>query len=392
MLKILELSTLLLPKKTKVERSKLPHHINIIDELHINENGHSRILLKLLQFTNGESKYEILESFIGYIKNKKQSDSFNKIRLAKPHLTQEECRIDLWVRDETYALIIENKIYNAADQDNQLARYIDITKSNYKEDDIFIIYLSQSGQEPAEQSWGEYKDVFADRYVSLSFRDDILPWLKDDIYPNIRQKDIFLQSTVYQYIDYLDGFFYLRESLKQLNMNLSNFIKDYFNEELANKNEEHCYDFLQEKINENNELLKNLQNIQNEYRDAIIQQWKEITQQKYPDFHPNEYYPCAYTCVGIDIDQSRAISVHIGIDSNQLYCELRVWNKETGQDENFFSKDTSLSKEFQSLLPKKNGRGIWQYFPKNKFKEAYSRFEEVITLCVNIINNKQLHL
>ena len=175
-------------------------------------------------------------------------------------------------------------------------------------------------------------------------------------------------------------------------MNLSNFIKDYFTEELANKNEEQCYDFLQDKINENNELLKNLQNIQNEYRDAIVQQWKEITQQKYPDFHPNEYYPCAYTCVGIDIDQSRAISVHIGIDSNQLYCELRVWNKETGQDENFFSKDTSLSKEFQSLLPKKNGRGIWQYFPKNKFKEAYSRFEEVITLCVNIINNKQLHL
>ena len=150
--------------------------------------------------------------------------------------------------------------------------------------------------------------------------------------------------------------------------------------------------FRHEKWNEyeledrNDMVLKNLQNIQNEYRDAIVQQWKEITQQKYPDFHPNEYYPCAYTCVGIDIDQSRALSVHIGLDSNQLYCELRVWNKGTGQDENYFSKDTSLSSEFQSLLPKKNGRGIWQYFPKNKFKEAYSRFEEVITSCVNMIN------
>ena len=36
-------------KRYMEEKLKLPYHINVIDELHINENGHSRILLKLLQ-------------------------------------------------------------------------------------------------------------------------------------------------------------------------------------------------------------------------------------------------------------------------------------------------------------------------------------------------------
>ena len=42
------------------EKRQLPYHINVIDELHINENAHSRILLKLLQFRNTKGEYEIL--------------------------------------------------------------------------------------------------------------------------------------------------------------------------------------------------------------------------------------------------------------------------------------------------------------------------------------------
>ena len=35
----------------KRESEKSPYHINIIDELHANENAHTRILIKLLQFS-----------------------------------------------------------------------------------------------------------------------------------------------------------------------------------------------------------------------------------------------------------------------------------------------------------------------------------------------------
>ena len=42
-------------------KQRLPYHLNVIDELHINENAHSRILCKLLQYQSENGKYEFLE-------------------------------------------------------------------------------------------------------------------------------------------------------------------------------------------------------------------------------------------------------------------------------------------------------------------------------------------
>lgn len=111
------------------ERLSLPYHINIIDELHINENGHSRIFLKLLQYQNEQGEYTFLHSLLHYINVHSHSASFPRIEIKKPHLTQEEARIDLWLRDweSGYAIIFENKACDAVDQEEQLSRYIDKT-------------------------------------------------------------------------------------------------------------------------------------------------------------------------------------------------------------------------------------------------------------------------
>ena len=45
----------------------LPYNINVIDELHANENAHSRILCKLLQYKDSSNKFRILEDLIQYI-------------------------------------------------------------------------------------------------------------------------------------------------------------------------------------------------------------------------------------------------------------------------------------------------------------------------------------
>ena len=135
----------------KRERLNLPYHINVIDELHINENAHSRILLKLLQYRNNNGEYEFLNSLIEYIVKKTSYDQFKRIHFKEPIITQEESRIDLWIRDSSteYSIIFENKVYNAKDQDAQLSRYIEKTRNKgFKEQNIFIIYLSSSGQEP----------------------------------------------------------------------------------------------------------------------------------------------------------------------------------------------------------------------------------------------------
>ena len=213
------------------EKLLLPYHMNIIDELHINENGHSRILLKLLQFRNTEGDYDFLESLLRYIKGKTRFSKFSRIQIKSPLITQEEARIDLWVRDREggYAIIFENKVYNAQDQEAQLSRYIDKTKAEtFKISNIFVVYLSSDGQEPDDQSWAGYKEEFKDRYINLSFRKDILAWLKSDVLPNICTKDIYLNTAVIQYIDYLEGLFLLRTINKQMKMNLESFVTSRF--------------------------------------------------------------------------------------------------------------------------------------------------------------------
>ena len=108
----------------------VPYHLNLIDELHINENGHSRILYKLLEYRNPNGDYIFLKSLLKYIA--RNCEAFEKICVINPEITQELCRIDLWIRDRAggYAIIFENKVYNATDQEAQIARYIECTQSN----------------------------------------------------------------------------------------------------------------------------------------------------------------------------------------------------------------------------------------------------------------------
>ena len=87
----------ILSKLLAKTRRSLPYNINVIDELHANENAHSRILCKLLQFRDIEGRYRILESFIQYLAQ--SVPSFGKIKIERPLITQEEKRIDLWIRD-----------------------------------------------------------------------------------------------------------------------------------------------------------------------------------------------------------------------------------------------------------------------------------------------------
>ena len=204
---------------------QMPYNINVIDELHINENGHSRILKKLLQYKNEDGKYEILESLLQYIANDMRCEKFYQIKVSRPKITQEKCRIDLWVRDSSYALIFENKVYDATDQEAQIHRYIERTiEENYKKEQIYVIYLPSYDKEPETQSWGDYKSDFKDRYANVSFRNGILPWLKKYVLPNVRTKDKLLLSAVTQYIDYLEGLFSLRTINNKINMELQEFI------------------------------------------------------------------------------------------------------------------------------------------------------------------------
>ena len=201
--------------------------------VNVDENANSRILAKLLQYKSPDGKYEILQSLLDYIRNRDENavlnfgdikiDNDNTIITTEETLGKDKDRIDILVRTGKYAIIFENKLFNAPDQENQLARYIEkvetVKKPNsdseyeYEDDNIFVIYLSSYGDEPANNSWvktnttDSLKSSFEDRYANLSFKDDILRWLKDYVLPNVRKKDTDLESALVQYINYLDRLF-----------------------------------------------------------------------------------------------------------------------------------------------------------------------------------------
>lgn len=349
-------------EKYMEEKSKLPYHINVIDELHINENGHSRILLKLLQFVNERGEWEILQSLVDYMKSKSKSRQFDRITIKEPNITQEEARIDLWVRDKSgnYAIIFENKIYNAQDQEAQLSRYIEKTKDcPFDEKNIYVVYLSQTGGEPDSQSWGDYKASFEDRYINLSFRDDILPWLKKAVLPNINYKDTYLINAIQQYVDYLEGLFDIRTIQNKMNMELNKIIADYLHLEEC-KDDKERFEKTREQLNNINELQRKVQTMFDEIGFSILRKTEMDIIEKYSSIRKD---------INESEDNVRIIvpfhgkDVLVSIDwykNEDLYCQVEYLNTEQ-------LLDAALSEQVQDILCcDPNEKQRWVYVKKMK--------------------------
>ncbi len=202
------------------EKKKFPYHINIIRELHDNENAHSRILMQLLRYKDGD-RYPILESFIhnmGTVGNIEP-----EIDITTPQITNERERIDGLIEEQhKYAIIVENKIWGAADQNNQIERYVHaVIRHGIPKEKIYVIYLTSDGSKEVSD-WSltdKAKGILQERFISMNYRYHILPWLKEDILPNCKVKEEFLHSAVHQYIDYLEDINGLHDYQKQAQKN-----------------------------------------------------------------------------------------------------------------------------------------------------------------------------
>lgn len=281
----------------KKEQNKLPYHINIVDLLWANENAHSRIFAELLK-QNSLDKYDILESFYDYLHT--INSNFER-KPIKPRITSEKDRIDLLILDTDFAIIIENKIHGATDQPEQLARYIDKVKSQgFKENKIWVIYLTRYGDEPANQSWRDYKDDFTGRFLKISFRNEILTWLEETVLPNCKIKDVYLKSTIEQYIDHLNGIFNLRINQKKMNKELQSHIKQAL--ELTSDPEKD-HQMLRNKLNE-------LQKVEGFINDMLLstekecwQKWLGQLKRDFPNHETISYpYDKEYPKVGIILE------------------------------------------------------------------------------------------
>src|SRR5271157_1078994 len=136
-------------KKYNEELEKIPYHINLIDELHANENAHSRILEKLLN-ANDKDRYCILRSFLQHLGSpfsELSDEVVNKIETQKDN-------IDVRVRGKSYSLIIENKIHYAQEQKEQIKRYIENEMGWCGINNIYVLNIGRyRNDEPSEYSF-----------------------------------------------------------------------------------------------------------------------------------------------------------------------------------------------------------------------------------------------
>ena len=285
-------------KFIKENQHRVPYHLNLIDEMHINENGHSRILYKLLQYQSTEGKYIFLKSLFKYIADH-SCLNFGNISIDNPEILAEKERIDLWVLDSGYAVIFENKIYNAKDQEAQIARYIEKTIAKNTEKyrsktegnskaNIFVVYLPQTdNKDPEEQTWGEgnpYEEIRSNLYAKTSFRSIILPWLKEKVLPEISRKDEMFECAIAQYIDYLEGLFKIRESDKKLNNMIMDEIKKKIelrsgcNDLCSIENNIEALQKYREKVDE---IQRYIGALEDEFLLAKFKIWKKEYYQKY---------------------------------------------------------------------------------------------------------------
>ena len=376
-------------------KRKLPYNINVIDELHANENANSRILSRILQY-NENGNYMLLKSFVGYfMKN-------SNIQINNPKITDEKLRIDLLVQEKgKYAIIFENKIYNAALQKNQLARYIQkMRDEGYLDKDIYVVFLPPHEYEPNICSWQkpqsicescndvtlckikstpELREYFKDRYYTITFRNGIIKWLKDEVIPNCRQKELFLYSAAIQYCDYLEGYFDIRTNNIEMNMELQEFLNKEL--ELSNKEYFQQLEIIMGKTNEINSLLSQMSSLKDNVRKKIIEEWKQKIKTEYQEFTLLEDAIVGVTVGTID---DKKVDVVIN-QEGRYYCEVHFDTK-LPQEKRIITNTRLM--ELNDILPETNENEdcVWKWFQEEVTPDLFDCFIGAIERCKNIVD------
>lgn len=261
----------------KVELNKLPYKLNLLDDLATNENAHSKFLIRLLQHQ------PTLTHFLVFLNNRSEiSFHFDTDIIKKPLLTAEKMRIDGLIRESgRYAIIIENKIHNAVEQEHQIARYIDKCRMlGFEIDQIYLLYLTRNPwNAPSEQTWGnKYQEAnFNRRYAKISYKTEILLWLECYL-ETLSPKEIFIRSAVVQYIDHLKSLFYHKQKNAAMNQELRSFLSAELN--LGDNHTENIEN-LSEKMTEINELTKQLDALLRISKEELFKEWKKKLEDRF---------------------------------------------------------------------------------------------------------------
>ncbi len=159
-------------------------HSAILTELLNNKSSHHFGTKFLVAFLETLIKENVLDKDFSF--------SLKDVKVVPEHPVGKFGRIDILIHNENQCIIIENKIY-ARDQNEQLKRYEEYAKNNFK--DYTLLYLTLYGDEASDSS---AKDSV---YNVLSYSNTIINWLERCV--EIAAKSPVIRETVIQYINHI---------------------------------------------------------------------------------------------------------------------------------------------------------------------------------------------
>lgn len=197
--------------------SKGQNPYNLFTAWKMSENDHTKMFLALMRYRDASGRYALLNSFLNrFAKGRDKMIHYQNISgvniLFNPRYKNDMANsfidglITFTANNRRIAVIVENKIYDAPDQPNQISRYIKhMIKDNVDVNNVWVFYMTGDGsKEVEEQSYGcDAGTDIGRRFVPLAYNSDIINWLKSDIleariYPEA------LTSVVRSYVESLE--------------------------------------------------------------------------------------------------------------------------------------------------------------------------------------------
>jgi len=366
--------------KREEKLGELPFLYNVLEEVRVNENAHTRLLIRLLKYTPA------LLSFLDWLE--KKYTTFHSPRVDKPKITAEKYRIDGLIQEEgKYAIIIENKVCGAVEQGGQLGRYIDECRElGYAQSRIYILYLfDRPGNDPSTQTWGEYKaEDFGGRYLVLSYKDDIIPWLKTFLAEceATDEKTQVLREGVAQYLDYLRLLFKI-DRYTTMKSELTRFVEDELKLDLRSSQE--AIALLKDKLKSIDDLGAEVERLLKYYR---IKAWGKDTEQRYSsakvfiDAEVGKSYPkfgIHYQLEGVPFVALAEYyigknHVYVGLGCHQGASEKRLSNIE----EEFKHGPKKGDRKPEDWSSEKSGSEFWYGWYEVEPEKAMAKFNELV--------------
>ena len=223
--------------KYQEEKEKLPYYFNIIDEIGADENGHTRLLVKLFNYKDKNGIRIIIKSFLNFF-----NINTNHIEITNESYFNMTCKVEGRNRyadisfyqkaadNKSIGVIIENKINGAEDQEGQVDDYITdlIMNKHINAENIYIFYLidqidkNNPKQKPLLKTNEDYNKgkKLEKNYYLITYRNHMLPWLKEKLLPSIIYKEKELIDNINVYISYLKNRFGMIDDKTKLQLNL----------------------------------------------------------------------------------------------------------------------------------------------------------------------------